>query len=217
MNLLYNFLNFFIGTCLASHAAVIYDRWNNKNFIFARSHCNNCLSTLSLLDEFPLISYLFLKGRCRYCQSPIPSEFFMFELIGGFAFFKIDFSSQNNIIVAFFIFNLFLVAIFDYYQNEFDLILLFPILIIAILFNKFSSFNLLEWVSFLPIVIVLSWNTFRQKIGLGDLLIYILLTLFFTPSFANLTFLFASLFLITLHLIENNSISTNYPLFLLYL
>lgn len=211
MNLLYFSLNFFIGTCLASHANVIYERSRKQDFIFSRSHCTNCYTTLSLLDEIPLFSYLFLKGRCKYCQEAIPSELFLFELIGGFTFCTIDFNNKNELILSLFLFSFLLVAIADYDQEEFDLFFLFPAFIIAVFFNKISLFNLTEWFYFLPIFTVLCWNVFKRKLGLGDLLIYILLSFYFTPLFANLTLLLASLLLLVVHLIERNKISTNYP------
>ncbi|WP_232463141.1 prepilin peptidase [Lactobacillus acidophilus] len=104
MNSIYFLLNFFIGACLASHANVIYERWDTRNFIFSRSYCDNCKSTLSLLDEIPLFSYLLLKGKCKYCQKNIPRELFFFELVGGFAFCTINFSDKSQIITSIFIF-----------------------------------------------------------------------------------------------------------------
>lgn len=211
MNSIYFLLNFFIGACLASHANVIYERWYTHNFIFSRSYCDNCKSTLSLLDEIPLFSYLLLKGKCKYCQKNIPRELFFFELVGGFAFCTINFSDKSQIITSIFIFSLLLIAISDYYQNEFDLIFIFPAIITSILFNRIYLFNWIEWLSFLPVLIVLSIYSFKQKMGLGDLLIYVLISTYFTPTFANLTLLFAALILIIIHFTENNLVSHNYP------
>jgi len=46
-----------------------------KKIYQGRSICENCKHELSPLDLFPLLSYLFLKGKCRYCG----------HKIGGFA------------------------------------------------------------------------------------------------------------------------------------
>ncbi len=46
-----------------------------------RSHCDTCSHTLSWQDLFPLISYLLMKGRCRYCQQPISLNYPIIELI----------------------------------------------------------------------------------------------------------------------------------------
>lgn len=200
-----------IGTYLASHATVIYDRWSNEDFCFSQSHCDNCHFELSLLDEIPLISYLFLKGRCRFCNLSIPSYLFLFELIGGFAFCKINFNSSQGIINATFLFSLLLVAIADYHQNEFDIIFIFPALTISLINNQFSNFTIVDYFSLLLIILIFSWNIFKQKIGLGDLIIYIIISTYMTPTIANLTFLFASLLLLFIFLIENNSYNHHYP------
>lgn len=36
-----------------------------------RSHCLNCKHQLSTLDLIPIVSWLYLRGRCRYCNHPI--------------------------------------------------------------------------------------------------------------------------------------------------
>ena len=139
MKYLFIFTNFIIGSCLASHAAVVYEHWNDKNFIYSRSQCNNCHLELSILDEIPLLSYLFLQGKCRYCYQQIPVELFLFELIGGFAFCLLDFSKTQDIITAILLFSLLVVAISDYQKQEFDLLLLIPAISVAILFNQFAA------------------------------------------------------------------------------
>ena len=153
----------------------------------------------------------FLYSLIYFWKANIPRELFFFELVGGFAFCTINFSDKSQIITSIFIFSLLLIAISDYYQNEFDLIFIFPAIITSILFNRIYLFNWIEWLSFLPVLIVLSIYSFKQKMGLGDLLIYVLISTYFTPTFANLTLLFAALILIIIHFTENNLASYNYP------
>lgn len=211
MNLFYTLTNFFIGTCLASHAAVICKRINKTNFVFSRSHCDYCHSELSLLDEIPLLSFLFLKGRCRYCKQKISAELFLFELIGGFAFRTINFSQLKDLLTAVLLFSILLVAISDYYQKEFDLILLSPAIIIALFCHHFTTFNLLDWTTLLLILFLLSWYVLKRKLGFGDLLIYLILAIYFDPNSANQILLFASIFLIITYIIEKNSKNYSYP------
>lgn len=211
MKYLFIFTNFIIGSCLASHAAVVYEHWNDKNFIYSRSQCNNCHLELSILDEIPLLSYLFLQGKCRYCYQQIPVELFLFELIGGFAFCLLDFSKTQDIITAILLFSLLVVAISDYQKQEFDLLLLIPAISVAILFNQFAAFTLIDWISFTLLLGIFSYSIMQRKMGLGDLLIYLILACYFTPSFANLVFLFASILVIAIFLIEKTPINHRYP------
>ena len=36
-----------------------------------RSFCPECLTTIRFYDNIPVLSYLFLKGRCRHCDTEI--------------------------------------------------------------------------------------------------------------------------------------------------
>jgi leader peptidase (prepilin peptidase)/N-methyltransferase len=47
------------------------------------SHCPHCKHRLSALDNIPLFGWLFLRGRCRYCQAPISIQYPLVELLGG--------------------------------------------------------------------------------------------------------------------------------------
>ncbi len=200
MNLLYQLTNFLIGTCLASHACVIAERAGKEDFIFTRSKCTNCKQQLSLLDEIPLVSYLMLKGRCRYCKIHIPCEYFLVEFWGGFAFCKIDFSSISGINTALVLFSLLLAAISDYQSKEFDVAFIVPASIIATIhllvnFQKIGSVDLIHFFSIFALFV---YEIFKNKLGSGDLLVYLILALYFSPQFANLAFLVASIILIIL-------------------
>lgn len=54
---------------------------NNEKITHGRSHCTSCGHTLSPLDLVPLFSWLFLKGRCRYCGEKISARYPITELI----------------------------------------------------------------------------------------------------------------------------------------
>lgn len=211
MKHLYVLTNFIIGSCLASHAAVVYERWDNKNFIYSRSQCNNCHFELSILDEIPLLSYLFLHGKCRYCHQIIPAELFLFELIGGFAFCSIDFSNLYEIPTIILLFFLLIIAISDYQEQEFDLLFLIPAFSIALIFNQFAIFSLIDWLSFFLLLTVFAYYIWQKKMGLGDLLIYLVIACYFTPSFANFAFLFASILMILIFLFEKSSLNQRHP------
>ncbi len=46
-----------------------------------RSHCPECGHVLSPIDLFPLLSWLMLKGRCRYCHAPISARYPITETV----------------------------------------------------------------------------------------------------------------------------------------
>lgn len=51
------------------------------NLAFPNSHCPQCQHELASLDNIPVVSYLFLKGRCRYCQTPISKRYPIIESV----------------------------------------------------------------------------------------------------------------------------------------
>ena len=47
------------------------------------SHCPHCKHPLSALDNIPLLGWLLLRGRCRYCQARISIQYPLVELLSG--------------------------------------------------------------------------------------------------------------------------------------
>ncbi|HEX4774670.1 MAG TPA: prepilin peptidase [Candidatus Saccharimonadales bacterium] len=56
------------------------------SIVSGRSVCPNCRHTLAWYDLIPLVSWLSLRGRCRYCQKPISAQYPAVELLGGLVF-----------------------------------------------------------------------------------------------------------------------------------
>jgi len=57
-----------------------------QSIIHPRSHCAACNRKLGNLDVIPIFSYLWLRGRCRYCQAPIPIRLPIVEGMTGLLF-----------------------------------------------------------------------------------------------------------------------------------
>ncbi|EIL97146.1 prepilin peptidase [Rhodanobacter thiooxydans] len=47
------------------------------------SHCPHCKHPLSALDNIPLLGWLLLRGRCRYCRAEISIQYPLVELLSG--------------------------------------------------------------------------------------------------------------------------------------
>ncbi len=78
------FFVFVFGTIIFSFLNVVIYRTPKKlSFAKGRSFCPNCHHTLNALDLFPLFSWLFLGGKCRYCKAPISKRYPLVESIGG--------------------------------------------------------------------------------------------------------------------------------------
>jgi leader peptidase (prepilin peptidase)/N-methyltransferase len=64
----------------------IYRIPNKKSIAFPPSSCGNCNHKLHLIDLIPIASYVFLKGRCRYCNEKISIQYPLIELFTGLLF-----------------------------------------------------------------------------------------------------------------------------------
>lgn len=76
-------LGFILGISLGSFIKVIADRSLINKSIKGRSYCENCQKTIRWYDLFPVVSFLVLRGKCRFCKKPIPSENFLTEVLTG--------------------------------------------------------------------------------------------------------------------------------------
>lgn len=81
--IIYAFL-FVAGLCVGSFCNVLIYRIPNKlDFVKGRSFCPACGHTLAPRDLVPVISWLLLKGKCRYCGARISPRYCFVELAGG--------------------------------------------------------------------------------------------------------------------------------------
>lgn len=53
------------------------------NLIAPRSACPHCNHQITAVENIPVISYLFLRGKCRKCKAPISARYPIVELITG--------------------------------------------------------------------------------------------------------------------------------------
>ena len=75
---------FFLGASLGSFIGLICDRFPEKSIIFPSSHCSHCKHQLRFFEMIPILSQLFLRSRCRSCQTSIPLRYLFMELFCGF-------------------------------------------------------------------------------------------------------------------------------------
>ena len=52
-----------------------------ESVVHPPSHCPNCKIPIAFYDNIPLLSYLFLRGRCRACEGRISPRYFVVELL----------------------------------------------------------------------------------------------------------------------------------------
>jgi len=90
---------FILGLIFGSFANVVVDRGESKESLGGRSQCDNCKEKLNWYDNIPLLSYLFLRGKCRQCQKRISWQYPAVELLFGVGFVFIAW--RTNFILGF--------------------------------------------------------------------------------------------------------------------
>jgi len=81
------FAAFLFGLCWGSFINVCIWRLPRQiSLVTPRSHCISCGTTIRWYDNIPLLSYIFLAGRCRSCGSPFSIRYFLVELLTGALF-----------------------------------------------------------------------------------------------------------------------------------
>ncbi|MCS6970525.1 MAG: prepilin peptidase [Planctomycetota bacterium] len=69
------------GACAGSFLGVVVQRLPRARSLLAPpSHCDSCGTALAWYDNLPILGWLLLRGRCRYCRFPIPASCLWLEL-----------------------------------------------------------------------------------------------------------------------------------------
>ncbi|HPL92913.1 MAG TPA: prepilin peptidase [bacterium] len=121
------FLFFIAGAAIGSFLNVVIERTHQRqSFWQGRSFCNHCNHQLAWYDLIPLLSFLSLGAKCRYCRKALTWQYFFLELLTGLGFVALwwRFAAEGYGILAFWLFLFsFLVVIFVYdlkYQYIYD-------------------------------------------------------------------------------------------------
>ncbi|WP_455445291.1 prepilin peptidase [Streptococcus salivarius] len=113
---------FFLGASFGSFIGLICDRFPEKSIIFPRSHCSHCKHQLHFFEIIPILSQLFLRSRCRSCQTSIPLRYLFMELFCGVIslLYFYDFLSLE---VTYFLYFSLCLSIFDLKHKSYPLLI----------------------------------------------------------------------------------------------
>lgn len=181
---------FLYGLIIGSFLNVIIDRIpKGQSIVYPPSHCEHCRHRLAWYDLIPVLSFLMLKGRCRYCQKSIGIYYPFIELLTGLLFvLTYIFSINTNIIYIFYLLimlSVFIVIFFTDYKYGiipfsvtalggitafFYLITSFPLPVILIHF--LSAIGAFLFFLFLFLI------TKGKGMGFGDVVLVLLMGLF---------------------------------------
>jgi len=174
-----------------------------------RSYCPHCKHNLGWQDLIPILSFLILKGKCRYCQKPISLQYPLVELATGILFLLIVFHFSSDFLFSIFclLISCFLIIIFVYDLKHYIIPdrVIYPAIAIALIFNTFYSIfiihnskfliqsllSALGAASFFLIIVLVSRG---RWMGIGDIKLAFFMGLFL--SFPGILIALFSAFLI---------------------
>ena len=176
---------FIFGLIIGSFLNCVIYRLEKGKSLWGRSYCPHCKHTLIWTDLVPVFSFLFLKGRCRYCHKKISIQYPMVEILTALIFLLIlnfqplnlKFSILNLLFLLYIVSSLIVIFIYDLKHYLIPDKILFPAIIIAFIYN-FLNFNYLLAAfiafSFFLFIYLISKG---QWMGFGDVKLSILLGL----------------------------------------
>src|SRR4029079_1302818 len=79
-----------LGLLIGSFANVCIHRLPlGESVVTPRSRWRSCLAPITAADNVPVLSYLFLRGRCRHCRAPISLRYPAVELTNGLLYLAV--------------------------------------------------------------------------------------------------------------------------------
>ena len=136
MNTVYLVVFFITGLGLGSFYNVVGLRiCKNESIVYPSSHCTNCNHKLKFYELIPVLSYIFLRGRCKKCKEKISVMYPLIELFTGIlfalSFYSFGFSAETILLII--ISSLFVIIIvtdLNYYIIPDIILVVFGILIL---------------------------------------------------------------------------------------
>lgn len=175
-----------MGAAIGSFINVCVDRIPaGKSLTGPPSHCDSCQRKLSILDLFPVFSYIFLRGRCRYCGARIPIQVLLVELGCGLwtalVFWQKGLSSDFAVI-AFFSLVFILIGLLDLKTRLVYGVIIWPAIGLALLAAAFvmpqGILNSLGGAALAAGILLIPFLVTRgQGMGFGDIEIALLIGL----------------------------------------
>jgi len=99
VNAIFYILIFIIGTVFGSFFTLaVYRLPLHQDITHERSYCPKCNHKLSFWDMIPILSYVFLGGKCKYCKSKIRIRYLLLEIFTGMVFLLFAVSININLL-----------------------------------------------------------------------------------------------------------------------
>lgn len=109
---------FIFGVLIGSFLNVVILRLpKDESIIFVSSHCPVCKNSLKPWHNIPLFSWLFLRGKCAFCNTKISAQYPIVELLSGIIFLALSMKFGFNapmVLIAFSFLTLLALSMIDF-------------------------------------------------------------------------------------------------------
>jgi prepilin signal peptidase PulO-like enzyme (type II secretory pathway) len=164
---------FLFGLIIGSFLNCLVWRLHTCEKITGRSYCPKCRKQIAWYDNIPVLSFLFLRGKCRKCHQPISRQYPLIELITGILF-----------ILAFI--RIYQLSVISYQLNSIDIVSnLFLILNSKFLIHLFLQFFIIS-VMIVIFIYDLRWYMILDKVTFPAIVIVSGLNLYLGMDWQNL-------------------------------
>lgn len=147
--LLYIFV-FLYGIVIGSFLNVcIYRIPKKESIVTVGSHCMNCNHKLSWYDLFPLFSFLFLRGKCRYCGTRLSYQYPLVEFANGILYilvFAVNGMNIESVLLSLLASALLTLSVIDYRTMEIPIGINAVILCIGVIRAVLDFENIIHYI-----------------------------------------------------------------------
>lgn len=175
---------------------VVYRLKTRQSIYFGGSFCPECKTQLKWYDLIPLLSFIYLRGRCRYCQKNISWQYPIVEFLSGLIWVFIPLDKGGlwgvfNFSYYIFILSIFLViAVYDFKWRIIPDKIVYPAIAVALVYNFNISSLITAVVAFLFFFLIYFFSK-GKAMGLGDAKLAFLIGLFLSFPLAIVAFILA--------------------------
>lgn len=134
---------FVLGLCVGSFLNCVVYRLNLSSFrglFFGRSYCDHCRRKLAWYDLIPLLSFVVLGGKCRYCRKPISWQYPAVELATGIITIFIFFQWLTLIFSLLLTYALIVIFVSDLKYQIIPDQVVYPAILLTLVYNFVSHF-----------------------------------------------------------------------------
>lgn len=120
---------------------------SNINLVTPRSFCPKCKHQINALENIPVISYLFLKGKCSKCDNKISVRYPLIEIVSGLSVFIVAYYfgvSFQTLFALFLTWSLIALSMIDFDHQLLPDDITLPLLWLGIIINLFGVFTDIE-------------------------------------------------------------------------